>query len=50
MYVYYDSVAVLLLLLWVAGTLSTVTKSYLLVKIGMTGSCSRGVGYRILLY
>ena len=36
------------LLLWVAGTLSTAAKTYLLVKICMNGSRSRGVGYRVL--
>ena len=34
--------------MWVAGTFPTVATSYLVVKIGMNGSRSRGIGYRVL--
>ena len=40
----------LLVVIWVAGTLFTVTQTDLHVKICMNGSRSRGVGYRVLLY
>ena len=35
--------------MWISDTISTVAKSYLLVKVCIDGSRSRGVGYRVYL-